>query len=55
MGVSPQRSGLGWGTGPVSLALTFLIVGLVGYLTVTGKDTQNDRTLASSPAGAHRR
>ena len=55
MGVSPQRSGLGWGTGPVSLALTFLIIGLVGYLTVTRVDVKNDSVLTSAPAGAHRR
>lgn len=31
-------SGLGLGTGPISLVLGALIIGLVGYLTVTGKD-----------------
>ncbi|MDQ1555440.1 MAG: hypothetical protein QOI02_442 [Actinomycetota bacterium] len=34
MGVSNQRGGLAWGTGPVSLALAVLIVALVGYLSV---------------------
>ena len=38
MGVPPSRQGLGWGTGPVTLALTALIVALVGYLTVTRAD-----------------
>jgi uncharacterized membrane-anchored protein len=33
-------SGLGLGTGEVSLALTFVIVILVGYLTVTRKDVR---------------
>ncbi len=37
MGVPESRSGLGWGTGPVSLALAVLIVGFVGWLTVTHK------------------
>ena len=31
MGVSPARSGLGWGTGPVSLVLLILIICFVGY------------------------
>ncbi|WP_405590716.1 hypothetical protein [Streptomyces sp. NBC_01190] len=32
MGVSKDRGGLGWGTGPVSLALTVLIAVLVAFL-----------------------
>lgn len=32
-------SGLGLGTGPISLVLAVFIIGLVGYLSVTGKDT----------------
>jgi uncharacterized membrane-anchored protein len=40
MGVSHARSGLGWGTGPVSLALAILIFGFVGYLTLTHKDRE---------------
>ena len=32
MGVNHERSGLGWGTGPVSLVLGVLIVGLVAYI-----------------------
>lgn len=32
MGVNTHRGGLGWGTGPVSLALAALIVVAVGYL-----------------------
>lgn len=39
MGVPPARQGLGWGTGPVTLALAALIVVLVGYLQVTHADT----------------
>jgi uncharacterized membrane-anchored protein len=37
-GVTTHRGGLGWGTGPVSLALTVPIVALVGYLAATHKD-----------------
>ena len=37
-GKSPSLSGLGLGTGEVSVVLTVLIVILVGYLTVTRKD-----------------
>jgi uncharacterized membrane-anchored protein len=39
MGVSRGRGGLALGTGPVSLALAALIVVLVGYLTVTHRNT----------------
>ncbi|MDB5265392.1 MAG: hypothetical protein JWM39_105 [Parcubacteria group bacterium] len=46
MGVSTARSGLGWGTGPVSLALLILIIGFVGYLTLTHKEEEK-RRLAS--------
>jgi uncharacterized membrane-anchored protein len=40
MGVSPARSGLGWGTGPVSLVLFIIIVCLVGYLSYTHGDVE---------------
>lgn len=40
MGVSHARGGLAWGTGPVSIALTILIIGFVGYLTLTHKDEE---------------
>lgn len=39
MGVPTARDGLGWGTGPVSLALLVPIVALVGYLAVSRADT----------------
>jgi uncharacterized membrane-anchored protein len=42
MGVSHARGGLAWGTGSVSLALAILIFSLVGYLTLTHKDTPHD-------------
>jgi uncharacterized membrane-anchored protein len=38
VGVSHSRSGLGLGTGPVSLGLAIVILGFVGYLAVTRKD-----------------
>lgn len=40
MGVSHERGGLGWGTGPVSLAAFVLILGLVGYLAATRADVE---------------
>lgn len=42
MGVSRARGGLEWGTGPVSLVLTLLIVTLVGYLTVSKRDVSQN-------------
>jgi len=38
MGVSQARSGLGLGTGLISLILLILIVALVGYVTITHED-----------------
>jgi uncharacterized membrane-anchored protein len=37
MGVPPARHGLGWGTGPVTLAWAAVIVVLVGYLALRPK------------------
>ncbi|WP_406504112.1 hypothetical protein [Streptomyces sp. NBC_00212] len=42
MGVPTTRAGLGWGTGPVTLALVIPIAALVGYLAATHKDTPQD-------------
>ena len=42
MGVPPVRHGLGWGTGPVSLALAALIVAFVAYLAVTRLDVADE-------------
>jgi uncharacterized membrane-anchored protein len=39
---SPTRGGLGLGTGPVSLGLMIIIIGLVGYLTVTQRDVKDE-------------
>ncbi|MDO0930011.1 hypothetical protein QQY24_33565 [Streptomyces sp. TG1A-8] len=38
MAVSSARGGLGLGLGPVTLGWTIAILGLVGYLAVSGKD-----------------
>ncbi|HEY0541713.1 MAG TPA: hypothetical protein VGD53_25320 [Actinoallomurus sp.] len=38
LGVSRARGGLALGTGPVSLALTVVILGFVGYLAMSRKD-----------------
>jgi uncharacterized membrane-anchored protein len=43
LSVSPQRRGLGLGTGPVSLVFATLIAGFVAYLTVSRKDTPADQ------------
>ncbi len=42
LAVSHERGGLDLGTGPVSLALATMIVGLVAYLTVSGRDTPEE-------------
>ncbi|MEE4421411.1 hypothetical protein [Streptomyces bugieae] len=44
MGVSTARGGLGWGTGPATLALTVPIVLLVGYLAISHKDTPPEQS-----------
>ncbi|WP_273886701.1 hypothetical protein [Rubrobacter naiadicus] len=38
MGKPPSWSGLGWGTGPVSVGLALLFIGFVGYLARTKRD-----------------
>ncbi len=48
MGKPHGVGGLGWGDGPVSLVLTILIVGFVGYLQVSRVDIENE--LAVFPA-----
>jgi uncharacterized membrane-anchored protein len=47
-GKAPSFSGLGLGTGLISLVLAVLIAGLVGYLTVTHKDIKRSPTDAGS-------
>jgi hypothetical protein len=44
MGKSRTAGGLGWGDGPVAAFLAVMIVLLVAYLTVTGKDQPAART-----------
>jgi uncharacterized membrane-anchored protein len=44
LGVPPRRTGLGLGTGPVSLTLAIVIIGFVGYLSVTRKDVEDGPT-----------
>ncbi|WP_235822183.1 COG4705 family protein [Gottfriedia luciferensis] len=46
--VSQKHGGLGFGGGAVSLVLTIVIVALVGYLSVTKKDVQDESDLVSS-------
>jgi uncharacterized membrane-anchored protein len=38
MAVDRSRGGLGWGTGPVTLVLSLVILAFVGWLTWTGRD-----------------
>jgi uncharacterized membrane-anchored protein len=40
----PYLGGLGLGDGKVALVLTVLIIGFVGYLTITRKDVKKDET-----------
>jgi uncharacterized membrane-anchored protein len=56
MAVVPGLGGLGLGRGLVSLLLTVLIVGFVGYLAVTRKDVEGRVTgRPSRPRARHRR
>jgi uncharacterized membrane-anchored protein len=48
MGVSKSRSGLGLGTGPVSLVLAVVIAGFVGYLALSRKDVAQKADLSAS-------
>jgi uncharacterized membrane-anchored protein len=48
MDVSRHRGGLGWGTAPVSAVLALVIVGLVGYLAVSGRGVQRRHAPADS-------
>jgi uncharacterized membrane-anchored protein len=42
MGRPSNAGGIGWGTGVVSLGLAVLIILLVGYLTITHKDSKSE-------------
>lgn len=51
MGVTPERGGLDWGTGPVSLVLALLIAVLVGYMSAVHRGTQSGTSVpAAEPA-----
>jgi uncharacterized membrane-anchored protein len=54
LALPPQWSGLGLGRGQVSLGLTILIIGCVGYLMATGKDTADRFASYSRKRGRHR-
>ncbi len=54
MGKSRAAGGLGYGDGPVALVLALLIVALVAYLTVTGKDRQPSAAGQPTLLEAHR-
>jgi uncharacterized membrane-anchored protein len=54
MGVPHSRTGLGLGTGPVSLVLAVVIIGFVGYLTATRKDVEDAHVASQSLTGSHR-
>ena len=43
IGRSRDLGGVGFGTGQISLVLTILIVGLVAYVTYSGKDSARSR------------
>jgi uncharacterized membrane-anchored protein len=47
IGKEPSTSGLGYGTGIVSVILTIIIVIFVGYLSVTHKDVQEKTKVAT--------
>lgn len=51
----PILGGLGLGDTRVSLVLTILIVGFVGYLTLTRKDEREDRPVEAARWGASAR
>jgi uncharacterized membrane-anchored protein len=43
LGKSRSAGGLGWGDGHVSIGLTILILGFVGYLAVSRRDVRGER------------
>jgi hypothetical protein len=54
MALPHSWGGLGLGRGQVSLALTIVILGFVGYLAVSRKDV-DERAAAHPARGSHRR
>jgi uncharacterized membrane-anchored protein len=51
LGKPTTSGGLGWGDGLVSLVLTGIICGLVGYLAISRADVQQHPADATAPAG----
>jgi uncharacterized membrane-anchored protein len=54
-GVPHRYGGLGMGRGLVGLILTFVIVGFVGYLTVTRRDVEEPAAAPARKRAGHRR
>lgn len=54
MSIPHSFGGLGFGYGPVSVVLTIMIIGFVGYLAVTRKDVEENATSRSRRRGRHR-
>ena len=52
MGKPHRVGGLAWGDGSVSLGLGLLIVGFVGYLTITRRDVKEDEPSGLRAAGS---
>jgi uncharacterized membrane-anchored protein len=48
-----EAGGLGWGAGPVAIALAVLIICCVTYLALTGADAPHDRDSAEPRTVAH--
>ena len=54
-GVPHRYGGLGMSRGLVGLILTFVIVGFVGYLTVTRRDVEEPAAAPARKRAGHRR
>jgi uncharacterized membrane-anchored protein len=54
LSIPGRVGGLGFGFGPVSVVLTIMIIGLVGYLAVTRKDVQVNTGPRARKRGRHR-
>jgi uncharacterized membrane-anchored protein len=54
MSIPHYYGGLGFGYGPVSVVLTIMIIGFVGYLAVTRKDVEENVASRSRKGGRHR-
>jgi uncharacterized membrane-anchored protein len=54
LGIAHRYGGVGYGYGPVSVSLTVLIIGFVGYLAVSHKDVEERAIAPSGRRGRHR-